>query len=55
MVNVDGILEDLREGGHDGAVVVTSPADTGVILVRGGGSTAPTPAGCPTSTRPPGW
>jgi hypothetical protein len=37
MVNLDGVLEDLCERGRDGTVVVSSPADTGVILVRGGG------------------
>jgi methionine-rich copper-binding protein CopC len=37
MVNIDGVLEDLGERGRDGAVVVSSPADTGVILVRRGG------------------
>jgi methionine-rich copper-binding protein CopC len=37
MVNLDGVLEDLGERRGDAAVVVSSPADTGVILVRGGG------------------
>ena len=37
MVNLDGVLEDLCERRRDGSVVVRSPADTGVILVRGGG------------------
>ncbi|HEX6492598.1 MAG TPA: copper resistance CopC family protein [Candidatus Dormibacteraeota bacterium] len=37
MVNLDGVLEDLCERRGDGSVVVRSPADTGVILVRRGG------------------
>jgi hypothetical protein len=37
MVNLAGVLEDLEERRGDAAVVVSSPADTGVILVRGGG------------------
>ncbi|HEX3605342.1 MAG TPA: copper resistance CopC family protein [Candidatus Dormibacteraeota bacterium] len=37
MVNLDGVLEDLCSRARDGTVVVSSPEDTGVILVRAGG------------------
>jgi hypothetical protein len=36
LINLDGVLEELRERGHDATVLVSAPADTGVILVRGG-------------------